>query len=158
MKKCLLPLLSPSEVSEGQLSFQKMTKKKAVSINKKNNIQERSDARGLGRTLPNAPPGLSRKGLGVKGKAHAVRSDARGLGRTLPNAPPGLSRKGLGGKRYVSAKHLALSAYQYSPSRLHLVPSAREPRHPPTRHARDAPRPSVRSFRLEQSRKVQRTD
>ena len=67
----------------------------------------RSDARGLGNTVPNAPPGLSRKGLGVKGIAHAVRSDARGLGNTVPNAPLGLSRKGLGVNQH--RKVLALS-------------------------------------------------
>ena len=52
------------------------------------NNQERSDARGLGNTVPSAPPGLSRSDWGFECKAHAVRSDARGLGNTVPSAPP----------------------------------------------------------------------
>ena len=62
------------------------------------NNQERSDARGLGNTVPSAPPGLSRSDWGFECKAHAVRSDARGLGNTVPSAPPGLSRSDWGKK------------------------------------------------------------
>ena len=60
------------------------------------NNQERSDARGLGNTVPSAPPGLSRSDWGFECKAHEVRSDARGLGNTVPSAPLGLSRSDWG--------------------------------------------------------------
>ena len=60
---------------------------------------ERSDARGLGRPLPNAPPGLSRKGLGVKGKRTQCVATQGVWGDRSPMPHRGCP-EGTGGERY----------------------------------------------------------
>ena len=50
---------------------------------------ERSDARGLGSTLPSAPPGLSRSDWGLEIKNARSAKRRKGFGEYAPQCPTG---------------------------------------------------------------------